>query len=158
MLVQSPYLVGQIASVSDWLAPGLRARGEGIADKIVPTAAAGGRLANTPITYRDFSEGVMRLSQSNRHSRKNGSYSNHPNNRSPHHRTQTFDSTGPNVKIRGRAGQMFERYAALAREAAASGDRIAAENLYQHAEHYLHIMNAERQNPNAATADDPGGD
>jgi hypothetical protein len=53
---------------------------------------------------------------------------------------------------------MFERYAALAREAAASGDRIAAENLYQHAEHYLHIMNAERQNANGATADDPGAD
>jgi Domain of unknown function (DUF4167) len=71
---------------------------------------------------------------------------------------RTFDSAGPNVKIRGRAGQMFERYAALAREAAASGDRIAAENLYQHAEHYLHIMNAERQNANGATADDPGAD
>jgi hypothetical protein len=101
----------------------------------------------------------MRLSQSKRRNgRNNESYSNHPNNRSPHCRTRTFDSTGPNVKIRGRAGQVFERYAALAREAAASGDRIAAENLYQHAAHYLHIMNAEGQNPNAATADDPGGD
>ena len=37
---------------------------------------------------------------------------------------------------------MFERYVALAREAAASGDRIAAENLYQHAEHYFRVMNA----------------
>jgi hypothetical protein len=57
-------------------------------------------------------------------------------------RTQTFDSNGPNVKIRGNAYQVFERYVALAREAAASGDRIAAENLYQHAEHYFRIMNA----------------
>ena len=55
---------------------------------------------------------------------------------------QTFDSNGPNVKIRGNAYQVFERYVALAREAAASGDRIAAENLYQHAEHYFRIMNA----------------
>jgi hypothetical protein len=101
----------------------------------------------------------MRLSQSKRHNgRNNESYSDHQNNRSPQHRMRTFDSTGPNVEIRGRAGQVFERYAALAREASASGDRIGAENLYQHAEHYLHIMNAEGQNPNAATADDPGGD
>jgi hypothetical protein len=57
-------------------------------------------------------------------------------------RTQTFDSNGPNVKIRGNAYQVFERYVALAREAAASGDRIAAENFYQHAEHYFRIMNA----------------
>jgi len=58
------------------------------------------------------------------------------------HRIQTFDSNGPNVKIRGNAYQVFERYVALAREAAASGDRISAENLYQHAEHYFRVMNA----------------
>jgi len=58
------------------------------------------------------------------------------------YRIQTFDSNGPNVKIRGNAYQVFERYVALAREAAASGDRIAAENLYQHAEHYFRVMNA----------------
>jgi hypothetical protein len=58
------------------------------------------------------------------------------------HRVQTFDSNGPNVKIRGNAYQVFERYVALAREAQAAGDRIAAENLYQHAEHYFRIMNA----------------
>jgi len=58
------------------------------------------------------------------------------------HRIQTFDSNGPNVKIRGNAYQVFERYLALAREAAAGGDRITAENLYQHAEHYFRVMNA----------------
>jgi len=58
---------------------------------------------------------------------------------------QTFESSGPSVKIRGNAYQVFERYVALAREAAASGDRIAAENLYQHAEHYFRIMNADGQ-------------
>src|SRR6266513_1900104 len=57
-------------------------------------------------------------------------------------RVQTFDSNGPSVKIRGNAYQVFERYVALAREAQASGDRVAAENLYQHAEHYFRIMNA----------------
>src|SRR5216684_6250798 len=69
----------------------------------------------------------------------NNPYNNRP--RMPQ-RTQTFDSNGPNVKIRGNAYQVFERYVALAREAATSGDRIAAENLYQHAEHYFRVMNA----------------
>ncbi len=68
----------------------------------------------------------------------------HHNNNRPRlpHRIQTFDSNGPSVKIRGNAYQVFERYVALAREAQASGDRVAAENFYQHAEHYFRIMNA----------------
>jgi hypothetical protein len=64
------------------------------------------------------------------------------------HRVQTFDSNGPNVKIRGNAYQVFERYLALAREAQASGDRVSAENLYQHAEHYFRIMNAQGEGQN----------
>jgi hypothetical protein len=67
----------------------------------------------------------------------------------PPHRSQTFDSNGgPGIKIRGNAYQVFERYVALAREAHSSGDRIAAENYYQHAEHYFRIMNANGENPN----------
>jgi hypothetical protein len=58
---------------------------------------------------------------------------------------QTFDSNGPTIKIRGNAYQIFERYLALAREAATSDDRIAAENFYQHAEHYFRIDNARRE-------------
>lgn len=73
-----------------------------------------------------------------------GGHNNNNNNRGPRppHRMQTFDSNGPSVKIRGNAYQVFERYIALAREASSSGDRIAAENLYQHAEHYYRIMQA----------------
>jgi hypothetical protein len=68
----------------------------------------------------------------------------HQHNRPrPPHRQQTFDSNGPSVKIRGSAYQVFERYLALAREAQTGGDRVAAENLYQHAEHYFRIMNAQ---------------
>ncbi len=66
----------------------------------------------------------------------------HYNRPRPPQRVQTFDSNGPSVKIRGNAYQVFERYVALAREAQASGDRVAAENFYQHAEHYFRIMNA----------------
>ena len=66
---------------------------------------------------------------------------NNPNRPQQPRRIQTFESSGPSVKIRGNAYQVFERYVALAREAATSGDRIAAENYYQHAEHYFRVMN-----------------
>ncbi|HTQ33135.1 MAG TPA: DUF4167 domain-containing protein [Stellaceae bacterium] len=71
-------------------------------------------------------------------------YHNQNQNRGPRppHRPQTFDSNGPNVKIRGNAYQVYERYLTLAREAQSSGDRIAAENFYQHAEHYFRVLNA----------------
>src|SRR5689334_25330665 len=89
--------------------------------------------------------------------RNNGANQHHNRPRMPH-RIQTFDSNGPNIKIRGNAYQVFERYIALAREAASSGDRIAAENLYQHAEHYYRIMNANGegvpQQPRATTPAD----
>ena len=56
-------------------------------------------------------------------------------------RHQTFDSNGPEVRIRGNAYQVHEKYLTLARDATTSGDRIAAENFFQHAEHYFRIMN-----------------
>jgi hypothetical protein len=56
-----------------------------------------------------------------------------------------FDSNGPNVRVRGNAHQIFERYIGLAREAAISDDSITAENFYQHAEHYFRIASANRE-------------
>jgi hypothetical protein len=71
-------------------------------------------------------------------------------------RNQTFDSNGPNVRVRGNANQIFERYVALAQEAAIGDDRIGAENFYQHAEHYFRIASASRdgnqQGPAPSTA------
>ena len=61
---------------------------------------------------------------------------------------RSFESNGPGVKLRGTAAQVFERYLALARDASSSGDRVASENLYQHAEHYYRLhsaANAERK-------------
>jgi hypothetical protein len=55
-------------------------------------------------------------------------------------RHQTFDSNGPDVRIRGNAFQVHEKYLALARDAHSAGDRIAAENYLQHAEHYFRII------------------
>jgi len=67
-----------------------------------------------------------------------------PHHHQPHNpnlpiRSQTFDSNGP--RVRGNAFQILEKYVALARDAHASGDRIAAENYYQHAEHYYRLIN-----------------
>lgn len=88
----------------------------------------------------------MRPGQKNRGRGGRNMMGGHPQNRQgggrPPHRSQNFDSSGPSVKIRGNAYQVFERYIAMAREAGSAGDRIAAENLYQHAEHYYRIMQA----------------
>ncbi|MDE1930576.1 MAG: DUF4167 domain-containing protein [Alphaproteobacteria bacterium] len=88
----------------------------------------------------------MRPGQKNRGRGGRNMMGGHPQNRQgggrPPHRSQSFDSSGPSVKIRGNAYQVFERYIAMAREAGSAGDRIAAENLYQHAEHYYRIMQA----------------
>ena len=46
------------------------------------------------------------------------------------------------MRIRGTASQIYDKYCALAHDANASGDRIAAENYLQHAEHYYRIHNA----------------
>lgn len=66
------------------------------------------------------------------------------NNRRPStpNRNQTFDSNGPDVRIRGNANQVHEKYLNLARDATTSGDRVLAESYYQHAEHYFRIMSA----------------
>ena len=62
-------------------------------------------------------------------------------NTSPRH--QNFDSNGPSIRIRGNAHQVYEKYLQLARDAHTAGDRIAAENMYQHAEHYFRLVNIE---------------
>jgi len=54
--------------------------------------------------------------------------------------TRTYDSSGPDVKIRGTAQHIAEKYAQLARDAQSSGDRVIAENYLQHAEHYNRII------------------
>jgi len=52
-----------------------------------------------------------------------------------HNPNRTFDSSGPEVKIRGSAANVYEKYLQLARDANSSGDRVMAENYLQHAEH-----------------------
>jgi hypothetical protein len=58
-------------------------------------------------------------------------------------RSQTFESNGPDGKIRGTAQQVLDRYLALGRDAYSAGDPITAESFYQHAEHYYRLLNLE---------------
>ena len=55
---------------------------------------------------------------------------------------RTYDSSGPEIKIRGSASHVYEKYLQLARDANSGGDRVMAENYLQHAEHYYRIMAA----------------
>lgn len=83
----------------------------------------------------------MRQGPNSRRSRGRGGNNNNQGRRqNVPLRHQTFDSNGPDVRIRGNAFQIYEKYQALARDAQASGDRIAAENYLQHAEHYYRII------------------
>jgi hypothetical protein len=64
--------------------------------------------------------------------------------------SRNFESNGPDVKIRGNASHIAEKYSVLARDAQTSGDTVMAENYFQHAEHYFRIIAANQQsNPQA---------
>ena len=60
---------------------------------------------------------------------------------------RSYDSNGPNVRVRGTASQVFEKYQALARDAMSAGDRVMAENYQQHAEHYFRILQSFQPQP-----------
>lgn len=78
----------------------------------------------------------MKHGSSGRRSRGRGGSGRRGNNK-----TQVFDSNGPDVRIRGTAHQVFEKYMALAKDASGVGDMILAESYTQHAEHYKRIIN-----------------
>lgn len=53
---------------------------------------------------------------------------------------RVFDSSGPEGKVRGTPQQIIEKYQQLTRDSQLSGDRVAAENFQQHAEHYMRLQ------------------
>ena len=75
----------------------------------------------------------MKRQRRNRNKNRNNNNNNNFN--------RSMDSQGPDVKVRGNASTIFEKYTSLARDAKMSGNRVKAENLLQHAEHYLRLMN-----------------
>jgi hypothetical protein len=72
----------------------------------------------------------------------NNNNSNNSNRKGPNPLTRNYESNGPDVKIRGSAHQIAEKYMTLARDAQSAGDRVMAENYLQHAEHYNRIIAA----------------
>ena len=79
-------------------------------------------------------------------SRNNNNNNNNNNNRRGQNpMTRVFESNGPDIKIRGTASHVAEKYVQLARDARSSGDPVAAENYYQHAEHYFRLIAAAQE-------------
>ncbi|MEP3476648.1 MAG: DUF4167 domain-containing protein [Hyphomicrobiales bacterium] len=91
----------------------------------------------------------MRQAQSNRRGRGRSRKAQNP-------LTKNYESNGPDVKIRGTAAHISEKYNSLARDAQTSGDIVRQENYFQHAEHYNRIIAAAQQNnqSNADKSDD----
>jgi hypothetical protein len=81
----------------------------------------------------------MRNGQKRMRGRNNG----HRKSQNP--LTRVYESNGPDVKIRGTASHVAEKYIQLARDAQGSGDPVAAENYYQHAEHYFRLIAAAQE-------------
>jgi hypothetical protein len=79
----------------------------------------------------------MRNGQNNNKNRMRGR-----NRRGHNPMTRVYESNGPDVKIRGTAHHIAEKYAQLARDAQSSGDPVAAEGYLQHAEHYFRMIMA----------------
>jgi len=74
---------------------------------------------------------------------------------------RVYESNGPDVKIRGNPSHIAEKYVQLARDALTSGDPIAAENYYQHAEHYYRVIAAAQEqfrqnNPHFSRSENEG--
>ena len=86
-----------------------------------------------------------RMRNRNNNSNNNNNSSNNNNRRGQNPMTRVFESNGPDIKIRGTASHVAEKYVQLARDARSSGDPVAAENYYQHAEHYFRLIAAAQE-------------
>ena len=92
----------------------------------------------------------MRNGQNNNKRMRNRNNNNNNNRNDSNRRgqnpmTRVFESNGPDIKIRGTASHVAEKYVQLARDARSSGDPVAAENYYQHAEHYFRLIAAAQE-------------
>jgi len=81
----------------------------------------------------------------NKQRMRNRNNNNNNNRRGQNPMTRVYESNGPDIKIRGTASHIAEKYLQLARDARSSGDPVAAENYYQHAEHYFRLIAAAQE-------------
>src|SRR3954465_9530144 len=140
---------------------------------LVPAPFAGSRLekppGQSPATSGVAEKQAMRNGQHQHHNKRmrgrnnNHSSNNNNNNRRSHNPlTRVYESNGPDVKIRGTAHHVAEKYLQLARDSQSSGDPVSAENYFQHAEHYFRLIAAaneqfRQQNPNFQPRPEGGG-
>jgi hypothetical protein len=87
----------------------------------------------------------MRNGQNNKRMRNRNNNNNQNRGRGQNPLTRVYESNGPDIKIRGTASHIAEKYVQLARDARSSGDPVAAENYYQHAEHYFRLIAAAQE-------------
>lgn len=99
----------------------------------------------------------MRQGQQNRRGRgRNNNNQNNQQRKGQNPLTRSFESNGPDVKLRGTPAHIAEKYMSLARDAQSSGDPVLAENYLQHAEHYNRIIMAYREQQVGQGGGDPG--
>ena len=79
------------------------------------------------------------MRQSGKNTRQRGRGGRRNNNFGQINRNTTLDSNGPDVRLRGNAQQLHEKYTSLGNESSAAGERITAEAYYQYADHYFRV-------------------
>jgi hypothetical protein len=99
-------------------------------------------MAQTPfVLFPKVLNETMRPNQQNNKNRSRGR-NNNGGRKHVNPLSRNFESNGPDVKVRGNAAHVAEKYLQLARDAQSSGDSVMAENYLQHAEHYFRIVAA----------------
>jgi hypothetical protein len=91
----------------------------------------------------------MRPNQQNNNKNRSRGRNNNGGRKHLNPLSRNYESTGPDIKVRGNAAHVAEKYLQLARDAQSTGDSVMAENYLQHAEHYFRIVAAAQaaQNP-----------
>src|SRR3984957_14396223 len=87
----------------------------------------------------------MRNGQNKRMRGRNRGKGGHQHHHHQNPLSRMYESNGPDVKIRGNASHIAEKYLQLARDAQSSGDPVASEAYYQHAEHYFRLIAAAQE-------------
>ena len=117
-----------------------RATAQHNADLIVPGEAANQEQESA---LHRMNNNMKRMRGRNHRGGAGGGPPNrHQSGNIPHHRNHVFDSQGPDLRVRGTAQQLFEKYLQLGRDATSNNDRVMAEAYFQHAEHYFRIVSA----------------
>ena len=105
---------------------------------------AGGEHEQGSLPLRMNNNNMKRMRGRN-HRGGGGGPVRHQSGNIPLNRNHVFDSQGPDLRVRGTAQQLFEKYLQLGRDATSNNDRVMAEAYFQHAEHYFRIVTAINQ-------------